>query len=97
MGFDEDDLTKWLGSEVQEGLCDPDEVPEPPDEAITKPGDLWILGEHRLLYSDSSKPEEVITETSLEKDGFTERPRKVWNCELTTIICCRAGGNIIVS
>ena len=30
-----------------EGLTDPDEIPEPPDEAITKPGDLWILGEHR--------------------------------------------------
>jgi DNA modification methylase len=44
---------------VQEGLCDPDEVPAPPDEAITKPGDLWILGEHRLLCGDSSKPADV--------------------------------------
>ena len=36
-----------------------DEVPEPPDEATTKPGDLWILGDHRLLCGDSSKPEDV--------------------------------------
>jgi DNA modification methylase len=36
-----------------------DDVPEPPDEATTKPGDLWILGNHRLLCGDSSKPEDV--------------------------------------
>jgi ParB-like chromosome segregation protein Spo0J len=47
LGFDEDDLNQWLGGEVTEGLCDPDEVPEPPDAATTQPGDLWILGEHR--------------------------------------------------
>jgi DNA modification methylase len=60
LGFDEDDLNKWLDGEVQEGLCDPDEVPEPPDEATTQPGDLWILGDnHPLLCADSSKPEDV--------------------------------------
>jgi DNA modification methylase len=44
---------------LQEGLCDPDEVPLPPDEAVTQPGDLWILGEHRLLCGDSSRPEDL--------------------------------------
>jgi DNA modification methylase len=44
---------------VKEGLTDPDDVPEPPDEAITQPGDLWILGDHRLLCGDSSRPEDV--------------------------------------
>jgi DNA modification methylase len=36
-----------------------DEVPAPPDEATTKSGDLWILGDHRLMCGDSSKPEDV--------------------------------------
>ncbi|MFM2095770.1 MAG: hypothetical protein RIS70_2894, partial [Planctomycetota bacterium] len=59
LGFDQDELAKLLGGELQEGLCDPDEVPAPPDAAITQPGDLWILGDHRLLCGDSSKPEDV--------------------------------------
>jgi len=59
LGFSQDEMAKIFDPGVQEGLTDPDEVPEPPDEAITKPGDLWILGDHRLLCGDSSKPEDV--------------------------------------
>jgi DNA modification methylase len=55
LGFDQDELAKLLGGDLQEGLTDPDEVPAPPDEAITQLGDLWILGDHRLLCGDSSK------------------------------------------
>ena len=59
LGFDEDELAKLLDPGLKDGLCDPDEVPAPPDEAITRPGDLWVLGDHRLLCGDSSKPEDV--------------------------------------
>jgi ParB-like chromosome segregation protein Spo0J len=59
LGFSKDDLAKIFDPGVKEGLTDPDDVPEPPDEAITQPGDLWILGDHRLLCGDSSKPEDV--------------------------------------
>jgi DNA modification methylase len=38
-----------------------DEVPEPPENPVTKPGDLWILGNHRLLCGDSTKPDDVAT------------------------------------
>ena len=59
LGFSKDELAKIFDPGVQEGLTDPDEVPEPPDEAITQPGDLWILGNHRLLCGDSGNPEHV--------------------------------------
>lgn len=59
LGFDGDELLKLLSTEVEEGLTDPDDVPAPPDAAVTQPGDLWILGNHRLLCGDSSKPEDL--------------------------------------
>ena len=49
----------WDEPEETEGLTDADDVPEVPEEATTKPGDLWILGEHRLLCGDSTKAEDV--------------------------------------
>jgi DNA modification methylase len=58
-GFSGDELLRLLGSDSNQGLTDPDVVPEPPDEAVTKPGDVWLLGKHRLLCGDSGKPEDV--------------------------------------
>jgi DNA modification methylase len=59
LGFDADELAKIFSNDITEGQCDPDDVPAPPDAAITQPGDLWILGNHRLLCGDSSKAEDL--------------------------------------
>src|SRR6185369_2548877 len=58
-GFSADELLRLLDDGPKDGLTDEDDVPAPPDEAVTQPGDLWLLGGHRLLCGDSSKPEDV--------------------------------------
>ena len=51
LGFGDEELAQLMSGDVTEGLTDPDDIPEPPDEAVTQPGDLWVLGNHRLLVS----------------------------------------------
>ena len=51
-----DELMRDLNGTVE---VHEDEVPEPPADPITKPGDLWILGEHRVLCGDSTKANDV--------------------------------------
>jgi len=61
LAFDEKELVKLLDTDVTQGNTDPDAVPEPPDEAITQPGDVWILGNHRLMCGDSSSEADLDT------------------------------------
>jgi DNA modification methylase len=58
-GFTPDELVGLLTPATPEGLVDPDSVPELPDKAITKSGDLWVLGAHRLLCGDSAISNDV--------------------------------------
>ncbi|MEE4272306.1 MAG: DNA methyltransferase [Thermoanaerobaculales bacterium] len=52
------DQTKKLLAELapEDGLTDPDDVPEPPDEPVTQEGYLIVLGNHRLICGDSGDP-----------------------------------------
>ncbi len=56
-GFSNDELQFYEDEPVQ-GLIDDDEIPEV-EEAITKEGDLWILGEHRVLCGDATEKIDV--------------------------------------
>lgn len=55
-----------------EGLTDPDEVPEPPEDPITKLGDLWILGDHRVLCGDATN------DAAISRLMGTDRAEMVW-------------------
>ena len=58
LGFEDNEIESLL-SEPTEGLTDEDAVPDLPEEPTTKLGDLWILGEHRLLCGDSTSIDAV--------------------------------------
>lgn len=59
LGFDEDELKEFQDVEQIEGLTDEDAVPEVPDEPITKLGDIYQLGNHRLMCGDSTSIDDV--------------------------------------
>ena len=79
LGFDEGELAKILDGDVKEGLVDPDDAPEPPEAAVTQPGDIWMLGVHRLVCGDSTKAEDVARLMAGETSDmvFTDPPYNV--------------------
>lgn len=59
-GFSDDELDEIFEEvQVTEGLTDEDDVPEPPVDPITRLGDVWILGNHRLMCGDSTNIDDV--------------------------------------
>ena len=54
-GFDFDEIDRLLNADTEPaGNTDDDDIPETPEEPISKPGDLWLLGNHRLLCGDAT-------------------------------------------
>lgn len=59
LGFDDEELKGFEALEGTEGHTDPDEVPEAPAVPVSQPGDVWLLGRHRVMCGDSTKAEDV--------------------------------------
>jgi ParB-like chromosome segregation protein Spo0J len=58
IGFNGDELADIL-AERTVGLTDPDDTPEAPANPVTEPGDVWVLGGHRIVCGDSTKADDV--------------------------------------
>lgn len=59
LGFDDDELAELIIEPELLPECDEDEVPEPPAEPISVLGDIWQLGNHRLMCGDSTSIDAV--------------------------------------
>ena len=53
-GFTDEEIKALMPVEVTEGLTDPDDAPPLPDNPVTRPGDVWVMGKHRVMCGDST-------------------------------------------
>ena len=79
LGFDEKFLDGLLEPEPTAGLTDEDAVPEVPETPKTVLGDVWVLGNHRLMCGDSTSVDalEKLTEGNLVDMWLTDPPYNV--------------------
>ena len=80
MGFTDKELEELLnGDESGGGLTEDDAIPEAPVDPVSRPGDLWILGNHRLLCGDSTILSDVerLMGGQLADMAFTDPPYNV--------------------
>lgn len=81
IGFNEDELNLLLSGaeQVAEGLTDEDDAPELQPEATSKPGDVWVLGAHKVMCGDSTLSDHVdmLMNGGLADMVFTDPPYNV--------------------
>jgi DNA modification methylase len=80
MGFTDEEIDDLLSPEDEGGgLTEDDAIPEPPVDPVSRPGDLWILGNHRLLCGDSTVLSDVerLMDGQLADMSFTDPPYNV--------------------
>ena len=79
LGFDASELEALLAPAEGEDADAEDEAPEPPVEPVSRPGDLWLLGDHRLLCGDATVLTNVerVLGGSLADMSWTDPPYNV--------------------
>ena len=79
LGFDDADLDRLLAMELDPDDGEADEGPEPPADPISRPGDLWICGEHRVLCGDATVLSDVekVLDGELADMTFSDPPYNV--------------------
>ena len=58
-GFSQDEIDALMPEQLEEGLTDPDDAPEAPANPVTVQGDVWVMGNHRLLCGDSTSVDDL--------------------------------------
>lgn len=79
IGFSDEELDELLGNDEQSGETDEDEIPEVEDEPVSRHGDVWVLGDHRLLCGDSTSKQDLekLMNGELADMAFTDPPYNV--------------------
>jgi DNA modification methylase len=97
-GFDVSELDNLLDPEAKAGLTDDDDAPEVAEHPVSRPGDLWVLGNHRLMCGDSvvltnverlmagARADLVFTDPPYNVDytGYTKEKLKIQSDKMTT-------------
>lgn len=78
-GFTDEEIKALMPVEVTEGLTDPDEAPPVPENPVTVPGDVWVMGQHRLLCGDSTSVDDLakLCEGQMVDMWLTDPPYNV--------------------
>jgi DNA modification methylase len=110
-GFSEDELTA-LTAERTEGNTDEDEAPEAQEHAVTEPGDVWLLGKHRVRCGDSTSADDVAALMGEQQADFIftsppydqQRAYKSeisdWTqlmCDVFSILPVKSGAQVLVN
>ena len=101
IGFGEDELAALM-AETTEGETDPDEVPEPPVNPVSVLGDVWILGQHRVVCGDGTSPDWighekvgcVVFDPPWDADCASSPPCVEYDALLAFTDCQRVGDTV---
>lgn len=83
VGFTDEEVARLLADPIEKGLTDPDDVPHPPINPVTVLGDVWLLGNHRVMCGDSTSIDAVdaLMAKSRANFCFSSPPYNAGNSE----------------